>query len=73
MIPQATQFSTFLSDSYAGNLGLCGYLLPGCGKGNTLDHQPDTPTFKEGVNDIFDITRISLWKIISAGYGVLKF
>lgn len=33
LIPQGKQFNTFQSDSFRGNLGLCGFPLPrGCGQ-----------------------------------------
>lgn len=63
-IPHGKQFDTFSSNSYEGNVGLCGFPLPKeCGK--SLDSPPPTSTVeqKEGFSSEFD------WKPVVIGCG----
>lgn len=65
-IPHGSNFDTFLSDSYMGNLGLCGPPLPECGG----IHSPSTNNAKDNQdapND--DENTLSMWEIIIMGFG----
>ncbi|GAB4845962.1 hypothetical protein Ancab_039791 [Ancistrocladus abbreviatus] len=64
-IPRGKQLDTFLSDSYLGNPGLCGFPLRACGE--TPD-QP-IPPYVTQADDDSDSTDLFEWEIILMGYG----
>ncbi|KAK3028417.1 hypothetical protein RJ639_039627 [Escallonia herrerae] len=47
-IPTGTQFSSFPSASFEGNLGLCGGLTSPCGTGNNTGLRPNIPSASNG-------------------------
>ncbi|TYI96195.1 hypothetical protein E1A91_D01G054200v1 [Gossypium mustelinum] len=61
-IPQGKQFNTFLNDSYAGNIGLCGFpVSKSCGRS-----EPPPAIFdEEEVDSAFGLD----WKFVMMGYG----
>ncbi|XP_012455752.1 receptor-like protein 19 [Gossypium raimondii] len=62
LIPQGKQFNTFLNDSYAGNIGLCGFpVSKSCGRS-----EPPPAIFdEEEVDSAFGLD----WKFVMMGYG----
>lgn len=63
-IPQGNQFNTFDNDSFAGNLGLCGFpLSKACDSHENQPPPPSIPEEDSAHTNIFD------WKIILMGYG----
>ncbi|XP_040933569.1 receptor-like protein 33 [Gossypium hirsutum] len=62
LIPQGKQFNTFLNDSYAGNIGLCGFpVSKSCGRS-----EPPPEIFEEEeVDSAFGLD----WKFVMMGYG----
>ncbi|XP_056159809.1 receptor-like protein 7 [Syzygium oleosum] len=63
-IPQGNQFNTFDNDSFAGNLGLCGFpLSKACDSHENQPPPPSIPEEDSARTNIFD------WKIILMGYG----
>ncbi|KAL8121847.1 hypothetical protein AgCh_018544 [Apium graveolens] len=60
-IPKGSQFNTFDSDSYVGNLGLCGFpLLKEC--------EHDSKTQEEGEDDDYFFSGFT-WEAVVIGYG----
>ena len=63
-IPQGNQFNTFSSDSYRGNVGLCGFpLIRNCGD----DKGQQSPASSTILED--DLKLQVHWKVILLGYG----
>ncbi|KAJ7963641.1 Receptor-like protein [Quillaja saponaria] len=63
-IPHGKQFNTFSSDSFEGNLGLCGFPLSStCGK-DERNQQPPSPAENED-----DDESGFGWKAVAVGYG----
>ncbi|KAA8537353.1 hypothetical protein F0562_026960 [Nyssa sinensis] len=66
-IPRSTQFDTFQSDSYNGNLALCGFPLPNrCGNGEAPQQSPSSLSQQENDSDF--LSGFS-WGITMMGYG----
>ncbi|MBA0849932.1 hypothetical protein Goshw_022907 [Gossypium schwendimanii] len=62
LIPQGKQFNTFLNDSYAGNIGLCGFpVSKSCGR----SEPPPAILDEEEVDSAFGLD----WKFVIMGYG----
>ncbi|XP_031278416.1 putative receptor like protein 25 isoform X5 [Pistacia vera] len=59
LIPQGNQFNTFSSDSYEGNLGLCGPPLTEC----------SDPSYPPHIEDDTDSKKDFGWKVVLMGYG----
>ncbi|XP_031277405.1 receptor-like protein 33 [Pistacia vera] len=59
LIPQGNQFNTFSSDSYEGNLGLCGPPLTEC----------SDPSYPPHIEDDTDSNKDFGWKVVLMGYG----
>ncbi|XP_028080591.1 receptor-like protein 18 [Camellia sinensis] len=64
-IPQGSQFNTFGSDSYGGNLALCG--LPLSKKCKELLPLPPPPTLQQDENS--DKSSGFNWQVVVLGYG----
>ncbi|CAL5394631.1 unnamed protein product [Camellia sinensis] len=64
-IPQGSQFNTFGSDSYGGNLALCG--LPLTKKCKELLPLPPPPTLQQDENS--DKSSEFNWQVVVLGYG----
>ncbi|XP_031258084.1 serine/threonine-protein kinase BRI1-like 1 [Pistacia vera] len=62
-IPQGNQFYTFSSDSYEGNLGLCGPPLTEC----------SDPSYPPHIEVDTDSNKDFGWKVVLMGYGCLVF
>ncbi|GAU35654.1 hypothetical protein TSUD_255510 [Trifolium subterraneum] len=64
-IPQGKQFNTFSSDSYKGNLRLCGFpLTKKCGPEPEQHHSPTS------TNNIWSEGKFGFgWKAVAIGYG----
>ena len=62
-IPRGKQFETFKSDSYGGNLGLCGFPLPkSCANDEAQQDQGDDD---DGEHE----SGMTEWKVVMMGYG----
>ncbi|GKB99472.1 leucine-rich repeat-containing protein [Tanacetum coccineum] len=61
-IPEGTQFNTFDESSFAGNLGLCGFLLPK--KCSERTHKPQREEH-ENHEEKYGFT----WEVVTLGYG----
>ncbi|XP_017639892.2 receptor-like protein 43 [Gossypium arboreum] len=62
LIPQGKQFNTFLNDSYAGNIGLCGFPVS---KSCSRSEPPPEIFEEEEVDSAFGLD----WKFVMMGYG----
>ena len=61
VIPQGKQFNTFSSDSYEGNIGLCGFPSSKSCHNDGGEHQPSLVLHENG----FEFG----WKVVAMGYG----
>ncbi|XP_031277407.1 receptor like protein 22-like [Pistacia vera] len=61
LIPQGNQFYTFSSDSYEGNLGLCGPPLTEC----------SDPSYPPHIEDDTDSNKYFGWKVVLTAFGLI--
>lgn len=67
-IPQGNQFNTFDSDSYSGNLGLCGFPLSKTCNNDQIETSPKMG-FQQLGESVVDILGLKTWKIVLMGYA----